>query len=179
MNRDNSVVFEIAFKYCILDCFVDSNGYSISLKGFFPTVVDIMVIWRREWQTTSVFLPWEPHEQYGKNTGVIAISFSRGSSQWRNRTRISYTGRQILYHLASREAGDRMQKSTVSRIHSCKHAALLFFILCNPQCFNLSWGFDFHQSLFQSGCCSAFIPLSPVKTWHLLRNSAGAVSYLE
>ena len=20
--------------------------------------------WRREWQTTSVFLPWEPHEQY-------------------------------------------------------------------------------------------------------------------
>ena len=21
---------------------------------------------RREWQTTSVFLPWEPHEQYGK-----------------------------------------------------------------------------------------------------------------
>ena len=23
-----------------------------------------MVHWRREWQTTSVFLPWEPHEQY-------------------------------------------------------------------------------------------------------------------
>ena len=22
--------------------------------------------WRREWQTTSVFLPWEPHEQYEK-----------------------------------------------------------------------------------------------------------------
>ena len=22
--------------------------------------------WRREWQTTSVFLPWEPHEQYTK-----------------------------------------------------------------------------------------------------------------
>ena len=21
---------------------------------------------RREWQTTSVFLPWEPHEQYEK-----------------------------------------------------------------------------------------------------------------
>ena len=20
--------------------------------------------WRREWQTTLVFLPWEPHEQY-------------------------------------------------------------------------------------------------------------------
>ena len=25
-----------------------------------------MVHWRREWQTTSVFLPWEPHEHYEK-----------------------------------------------------------------------------------------------------------------
>ena len=25
-----------------------------------------MVHWRREWQNTSVFLPWEPHEQYEK-----------------------------------------------------------------------------------------------------------------
>ena len=25
-----------------------------------------VVHWRREWQTTSVFLPWEPHEQYQK-----------------------------------------------------------------------------------------------------------------
>ena len=25
-----------------------------------------MVHWGREWQTTSVFLPWEPHEQYEK-----------------------------------------------------------------------------------------------------------------
>ena len=25
-----------------------------------------MVHWRREWQITSVFLPWEPHEQYEK-----------------------------------------------------------------------------------------------------------------
>ena len=24
------------------------------------------VHWRREWQTTSVFLPWEPHEHYEK-----------------------------------------------------------------------------------------------------------------
>ena len=43
-NRDHSVVFEIASKYCISDCFVDYNGYSISSKGFLPTVVDIMVI---------------------------------------------------------------------------------------------------------------------------------------
>ena len=44
MNRDHSVVFEIASKYCISDCFVDYDGYSISSKGFLPTVVDIMVI---------------------------------------------------------------------------------------------------------------------------------------
>ena len=25
-----------------------------------------MVLWRREWQTSSVFLLWEPHEQYEK-----------------------------------------------------------------------------------------------------------------
>ena len=35
-NRDHSVVFEIASKYCILDFFVDHDGYSISSKGFLP-----------------------------------------------------------------------------------------------------------------------------------------------
>ena len=38
------VVFEIASKYFILDSFVDHDGYSISSKGFLPTVVDIIVI---------------------------------------------------------------------------------------------------------------------------------------
>ena len=33
-----------------------------SLVAFWQDVVH----WRREWQTTSVFLPWEPHEQYEK-----------------------------------------------------------------------------------------------------------------
>ena len=43
-NRDHSVVFEIAPKHSISDSFVDHDGYSISSKGFLPTVVDIMVI---------------------------------------------------------------------------------------------------------------------------------------
>ena len=43
-NRDHSVVFEIASKYCISESFVDHDGYSISSKGFLLTVVDIMVI---------------------------------------------------------------------------------------------------------------------------------------
>ena len=45
MNRDHSVIFGIASKYCIWDSFVDYDGYSISSKGFLPTVIDIMVIW--------------------------------------------------------------------------------------------------------------------------------------
>ena len=45
MNRDHSVVFETAPKYCISDSFLDYEGYySISSKGFLPEVVDIMVI---------------------------------------------------------------------------------------------------------------------------------------
>ena len=41
-NRDHSVTFEIAPKYCISDSFVDYDGYPISSKGFLPTVVEIM-----------------------------------------------------------------------------------------------------------------------------------------
>ena len=36
-NRDSSVILEIASKYCILDSFVDYDGYSISSKRFLPT----------------------------------------------------------------------------------------------------------------------------------------------
>ena len=43
MNRDHSAIFEIAHKYSFWT-FVDYDGYSISSKGFLPTVVDIMVI---------------------------------------------------------------------------------------------------------------------------------------
>ena len=43
-NRDHSVIFEIASKYCISESFVDHDGYFISSKGLLPTVVDIMVI---------------------------------------------------------------------------------------------------------------------------------------
>ena len=47
-SRDHSVIFEIALKcnwvHCISDSFVDYEAYSISSKGFFPTVVDTLVI---------------------------------------------------------------------------------------------------------------------------------------
>ena len=44
MNRDHSIVFAIASKYCISVSFVDHDGYSVSSEGFLPAVVDIMVI---------------------------------------------------------------------------------------------------------------------------------------
>ena len=42
-KQDHSFVFEIAPKYCMLDSFVDYEGYSISSKGFLASIVDIMV----------------------------------------------------------------------------------------------------------------------------------------
>ena len=45
MNRDLSVIFEIAPKNFISDSSVDRDGYSISSEGFLPTVAGIMVIW--------------------------------------------------------------------------------------------------------------------------------------
>ena len=44
MDRDHSVIFKTASKYYISDSFLDYDSYSISSKGFLPTVVDIMVI---------------------------------------------------------------------------------------------------------------------------------------
>ena len=44
MIRDHIVIFEIALKYCIYDSSVDYEGYSISPKGFLPTVVYIVII---------------------------------------------------------------------------------------------------------------------------------------
>ena len=38
MNRDHSVIFEIAPKYCILDSLVYYVAYCISSKGFLLTV---------------------------------------------------------------------------------------------------------------------------------------------
>ena len=54
-----------------------------------------MVHWRREWQTTSVFLPLEPHEQYEKAKDktlkdelprLVGAQYATGD-QWRNNSR--------------------------------------------------------------------------------------------
>ena len=54
-----------------------------------------VVHWRREWQTTSVFLAWEPHDQYEKAKdrilndelpGSVGAQYATGD-QWRNSSR--------------------------------------------------------------------------------------------
>ena len=53
-----------------------------------------VVHWRRKWQTTSVFLPSEPHEQYEKAKRIlneklprlIGAQYAMGD-QWRNNSR--------------------------------------------------------------------------------------------
>ena len=58
MNRDHSVIFEIASTYCISDSFVDHDGYSISSEEFLPTVVDIMVNWVKIHPLQSILVCW-------------------------------------------------------------------------------------------------------------------------
>ena len=43
-TKDHSVIFETAPKYYFSDFLVDYEGYSISSKGFLPTLVDTKVI---------------------------------------------------------------------------------------------------------------------------------------
>ena len=54
-----------------------------------------MVHWRREWQTTSVFLPWEPHDHFERQkdrTLKDELPWSGGAQyatgdQWRDNSR--------------------------------------------------------------------------------------------
>ena len=54
-----------------------------------------MVHWRREWQTTSVFLPLEPHEEYEKQNDMtlkdelprlVGAQYTTGD-EWRDNSR--------------------------------------------------------------------------------------------
>ena len=54
-----------------------------------------VVHWRRVWQTTSVFLPWEPHEQYKRQNyrtlkeelpRPVGAQYATGE-EWRNSSR--------------------------------------------------------------------------------------------
>ena len=67
---------------------------SVSVRSL-PFLSLIILHWRREWQTTSVFSPWEPHEQYERQkyrTLKDELSWSVGAryttgDQWRYNSR--------------------------------------------------------------------------------------------
>ena len=58
MNRDHSAIFEIVTRCYISDTFVDSKGYSISSKGFLPTVLDIIVTWIKFNYSGGILVHW-------------------------------------------------------------------------------------------------------------------------
>ena len=63
-------------------------------KRMWSTGKGNVVHWRREWQTTSVFLPWEPHEQHEKVKRTLKDELPRSvgaqyttGGQWRTNSR--------------------------------------------------------------------------------------------
>ena len=67
----------------------------MNLPGFSVQGIFRKEYWRREWQTTSVFLPWEHHEQYERqNDRILKEELPRSvgaqyatGDQWRNNSR--------------------------------------------------------------------------------------------
>ena len=82
-----------------------------------------MVHWRREWQTTSVFLPWELHEQYERLKDMaledelsrsVGAQYATGD-QWRSNSRKNdETEPQWKQHPVVDVTGDE------SKIQCCK-----------------------------------------------------------
>ena len=52
----------LSFLYSLTLTSIHNPRQTGHVEEFWQNVVH----WRRQWQTTSVFLPWEPHEQYQK-----------------------------------------------------------------------------------------------------------------
>ena len=75
-------------------------------------------------EACQVLCPWDFP---GKNTGVGAISFSRGTSRSKDRTRTSCFGRQILYHRAIREA--TWEELLIRELNAITHAKGLAYTL--------------------------------------------------
>ena len=67
----------------------------LNADNLYLNVWQNVVHWRREWKTASVFLPWEPHEQYeSQNDRILKEELPRSvgahcatGDQWRNNSR--------------------------------------------------------------------------------------------
>ena len=114
-----SVSYETEKAWCPFACLID--GMEELLSDCFATLLTV-ACW--------LLCPWSFP---GKNTGVGSISFSRGSSPPRNRSRISCICRWILYHWAPREAST--EESGTKVIWASQRSALLCIILKNQHDF--------------------------------------------
>ena len=105
----------------IVPAYLDSEKWEAE-RGLFRThYFDIH--WRREWQTTSVILPWKPHEQLwkGKKIGLkdeiprlVGAQYAPGE-QWRNNsTKNEDTEPKEKQHPVVDVTGDR------SKVQGCK-----------------------------------------------------------
>ena len=65
-----------------------SGGQSIGFSActsVLPMNIQNVVHWRREWQTTSVFLPWEPREQFNRLSVTHGnVSTLKEREKWTN-----------------------------------------------------------------------------------------------
>ena len=84
----------------------------------------------------------------------VAISFSRGSYQPRNQIRVSCTGRQILYHGATREDNTCVYVCVYTHIHiyMCVYMCVyihIYIYVCVYMCVCV------YINIHQSFCCTA------------------------
>jgi len=102
MNRDHSVAFEIASKYCISDSSVDHDGYSISSEGFLPTVITVKITQScpTPCNPTRHLCPWDFP---GNSTGVDCHFLLQGTSLPKDRTWVSHIVDRCLTVWATRE----------------------------------------------------------------------------
>ena len=79
-NRDHSVIFEIVSKYCILDSFVNHDGYSISSHQIATVLVNYHIV--SEGQKSRYPLGGSSAQGLPKLKSIVgyAVFLSRGST---------------------------------------------------------------------------------------------------
>ena len=88
--------------------------------------MEVLLGLRKEWQTTSVFLPWGPHEQYERqNDRILKEELPRSvgaqyatGDQWRNNSRKTegMEPKQKQYPAVD-VTGDEVKSDAVKNLH--------------------------------------------------------------
>lgn len=140
-------------------------------SSFYLTLVFLFPLSPRGSGQKSVRRAWV--SKLSTMTGRQASQSKQDDSDW---DRVKFVALQSTCDISGWNIGEIDYNSTLCHwytIVSTRHYFLIAF-----QAFSLSWCFSFNQRLFQTGFHSAFLPLFPIKNWHLLWLSTRAVSYL-